>query len=391
MTIKQAEHNKPRIRTLDSLRGFAALSVVFGHLLEGRFPATWLNVPFFNILTYGHGAVIFFFVLSGYVLVHQYGSNPSYTYGKFIVQRVIRIYVPYFAALLLALVLFLLCEHNHYEQAWLSKVWPIPLTPKLFVEHVLLIGNFDTDALLAPMWSLVHEMRVSFLFPLLLFILRLKPLKAFIGGVLLFCVAFGSIALHIDEPLGYYNAYTYTLYYLVVFLAGGAVAIYQQPMVARYNKLTPVYKVLIVVAALLLYNYANIIFPLFFTPAQMPLSLYHYGTSITEDAIITLTSCIFIIAAISVAGKKSIIEQKLPVFLGKISFSLYLVHTPVAAFIYYSLYGKMATALIIAICFIAAIVVAVLFNKYIEVTSMKFIKRVLLKEQKSKMNLSQPL
>lgn len=379
---KEKMQDKPRIRTLDSLRGLAALTVVFCHFADKMFPPDLLSLPFFNIVRYGHGAVIFFFVLSGYVLIYQYASDPLYTYRRFLTQRIIRIYVPYLAALLLALLLFSLCDHTHYQKAWISQMWPIPLSAKLFVDHIWLIGNFDTDALLPPMWSLVHEMRVSLLFPLLLFLLKLKPGKALIGGGILFIIGVVTTGLHFNESLGYYNAYTYTIYYLVIFLAGGAVATYQQTLIAGYAKLSTFFKVAFMIIALLLYNYADIVFTALFTdPTQMHPVIYACGKSITEDGLITFASCYFIIVAISVAGKQTFLERKIPLLLGKISYSLYLVHTSVGGFIYYTLYGKMPVVTIIIICFIASFIVAYLFNIYVEGPSMKAAKGLIAKKK----------
>ena len=379
---KDKKLDKPRIRTLDSLRGLAALSVVFCHFTDKMFSPALLSMPFFNIVRYGHGAVMFFFVLSGYVLVYQYASNPSYTFRRFLTQRIVRIYVPYIVALLLALLLFSLCKHTHYQKAWLSQMWPVPLSTRLFVDHILLIGNFETEALLPPMWSLVHEMRVSLLFPILLFLLRLKPGKALIGSGVLFLIGVVTTGLRFNESAGYYNAYTYTIYYLVVFLVGGAVATYQQTLLTGYAKLTAFFKGAFLIIALLLYNYADIIFSSIFTDAsKMHPVIYACGKSITEDGLITFASCYFIIAAISAAGKQTFLEKKLPLFLGKISYSLYLVHTSVGGFIYYTLYGKMPVVSIIIICFMASFIVAYLFNKYVEMPSMKVAKSLMAKKK----------
>jgi peptidoglycan/LPS O-acetylase OafA/YrhL len=61
----------PRLGPLDALRGFAALSVVFWHYGTGfgAMPLQNLLAPFYRS---GGYAVIFFFLLSGYVLSHAY-------------------------------------------------------------------------------------------------------------------------------------------------------------------------------------------------------------------------------------------------------------------------------------------------------------------------------
>jgi peptidoglycan/LPS O-acetylase OafA/YrhL len=107
-----------RLHTLDSLRGLAALAVVFGHCLRvfPEFgtrpypgPVSWAGFVLkrtpLAVLVDGHVAVLIFFVLSGLVLSlpFQQGRMPSY--GVFIGKRVARLYPPYLAAVVLGAVL----------------------------------------------------------------------------------------------------------------------------------------------------------------------------------------------------------------------------------------------------------------------------------------------
>ena len=93
---------------LDSLRGLAALAVVFWHLALVVFDAPdgspyWSGaelVKLFRIsplypLIAGPEAVIVFFILSGFVLSLPWIRNHKVLYVPFLVKRVCRIYVPY--------------------------------------------------------------------------------------------------------------------------------------------------------------------------------------------------------------------------------------------------------------------------------------------------------
>src|ERR1700738_3699896 len=109
--------NNKRIDILDSLRGLAALSVVFHHclLVFPIFLAAFYHNPNLNnnlvlILTYspihilwaGHEAVILFFVLSGFVLSLPFLNNNTISYHKYIVKRFCRIYIPYIIVLFIS-------------------------------------------------------------------------------------------------------------------------------------------------------------------------------------------------------------------------------------------------------------------------------------------------
>lgn len=62
-----------RIGELDSIRGLAALIVLFHHMYQDlnnntRFPPIIFRYSPLRVLTNGHASVIMFFILSGFVL-----------------------------------------------------------------------------------------------------------------------------------------------------------------------------------------------------------------------------------------------------------------------------------------------------------------------------------
>src|SRR5262249_15213309 len=80
-----------RITRLEACRGLAALVVVCGHIiiafeptisgvLPGTRTANSLVGTVFFILINGQAAVVFFFVLSGYVLTNRFFENPVSDY-----------------------------------------------------------------------------------------------------------------------------------------------------------------------------------------------------------------------------------------------------------------------------------------------------------------------
>src|SRR5215468_722575 len=99
-----------RFEELDSLRGLAAVTVVLNHhlnVLPSVFDKTayvsdqWLLAAIkhspLHILWAGHEAVVFFFVISGFVLALPYFKRDL-AYTPFIFKRVSRIYLPYIVA-----------------------------------------------------------------------------------------------------------------------------------------------------------------------------------------------------------------------------------------------------------------------------------------------------
>ena len=92
-----------RIKHIDALRGIAALSVVIHHLTG----ATGLSLS--TVTTVGHYGFIgveMFFVISGFILPYsmlktQYATQHFFT---FILKRILRIYPPYLVAILIGIV-----------------------------------------------------------------------------------------------------------------------------------------------------------------------------------------------------------------------------------------------------------------------------------------------
>ena len=75
------------LRPLTSLRFFAALMIVLVHAKD-YFSWPWLQLTPFAL---GHG-VSFFFVLSGFILTHVYTATPIASYWRFVVLRVGRLW-----------------------------------------------------------------------------------------------------------------------------------------------------------------------------------------------------------------------------------------------------------------------------------------------------------
>src|ERR1700719_1278320 len=95
--------NTQRIASLDSIRGLAALGVVLTHC-TGVYvdPPPWaIHLPLSLIFWSGHGFVLVFFALSGFVLFIPFKrGNAAYT--PYVEKRVARLYPPFVVAVLLS-------------------------------------------------------------------------------------------------------------------------------------------------------------------------------------------------------------------------------------------------------------------------------------------------
>ena len=116
-----------RIRSLDSLRGLAAVVVMANHYaltyasrLTPRRPPwsggawsdpiVWIDYTPLKILFCGDQAVLVFYVLSGFVLALTLRVRDDWSYGRFLTKRVFRIYPPFVAAISASAVLFAIAQ-----------------------------------------------------------------------------------------------------------------------------------------------------------------------------------------------------------------------------------------------------------------------------------------
>ena len=172
----EAPAPRPRLDYLDGLRGLAALYVVFGH--------TYMRLPHpvggvargidaaLGVFQYGHYAVNIFIVLSGFCLMLPVAGSAEGTLGGgvggFLRRRVRRILPPYYAALILSLLMLALDPRLTDVDG--SGVLPA-FTPGVLLSHLFLVHNLSPAWELkidTPMWSIATEWQIYFLFALLL-------------------------------------------------------------------------------------------------------------------------------------------------------------------------------------------------------------------------------
>ena len=164
-----------RLRSIDALRGIAALGVVFYHAIE-RGPQ-WLPHNLFDypvralqfISSYGYIGVFLFFVISGFCIHLQWakatatGVKPDIRFGPFWKRRLRRLYPPY----VIALALFLLVAFSYGE---------IKFTHFFFYDigmHLLMLHNLDPQTcytINGVFWTLAIEEQLYLAYFVLLFV-----------------------------------------------------------------------------------------------------------------------------------------------------------------------------------------------------------------------------
>jgi peptidoglycan/LPS O-acetylase OafA/YrhL len=92
-------------KSLNSLRFFAALLVLFHHSETMRAKYTLFNLNNISLFCNGHNAVLFFFVLSGflitYLLLKEDNKNKTISVKMFYFKRILRIWPLYFLLIIM--------------------------------------------------------------------------------------------------------------------------------------------------------------------------------------------------------------------------------------------------------------------------------------------------
>jgi peptidoglycan/LPS O-acetylase OafA/YrhL len=157
-----------QVQGLDGLRGLAALYVVLFHCWLYTFPGypDSSAPPWLDGLMFGRLAVVFFLVLSGFSLAisparHGWGSGGV---GQFLRRRAWRILPPYWAALVMSLIIsWFVVPASHFGP---------PTGSSILVYGLLAQDMFTAPTPNGAFWSIGVEAELYLLFPLLLFVRR---------------------------------------------------------------------------------------------------------------------------------------------------------------------------------------------------------------------------
>lgn len=292
-----------RYAALDTWRFIAALGVVAYHYENHLSPLATHPSQIFE--AFGH-FVDFFFVLSGFVLMHTYGARVSSlaAYRDFMQKRLARVY-PFHA--LITLIFGAVAIYVAIAGIRLRD--PATMSPSLILPHMLLIhawGPFPQPGLNFPSWSISAELFVYLLFPLFAWITVRFRAFATLGLALAFAAVLEFVRLRSGMRTFAEATWDYGILRAVpTFLAGMAM---QQIVVNLPRvRLSWIWAHGLMIAILgLLYMQASIYI-----------------------ILVAFVAAVGVIAATERGGATSMLQNPFCVRLGDASYGVYLLHTMV--------------------------------------------------------------
>lgn len=385
-------NNKTRIEYLDSIRGLAAMIVLFGHLKGAFYPAfsselgrqplliTIIDATPLSIFYNGFFAVSMFCLLSGYVISYQYFSQRDSNYiadnisyiASNIFRRYFRLTIPVFFS---CLITYLLLKTNLFfnikaSQLSQSKYLSIMFncnanffnmikftvyneyftnTPELcdcynnvlWVMSSLLLGAFGIYFFLAMFGRRSRRFRLI-LYTALIVLFHRSLYFAFVLGMILCDLDLNNVLQKISKTALF-----------IILLIG----IY----FSSYKNYSSFYSILNI-------NIINNHFSAFF------LQFFYY--------IISAFLSVFVVSRSTFL--KNVLLTKIPIYLGKISFSIYLLHFIVigslSSYIYIWFRNDLTLSynwsffITSAITILLTIILSHIFYNYIEARSRKWSK-----------------
>lgn len=330
-TARSREHAHALRHDIQWLRGLSVLAVLFYHADKALLPGGYLGVDVF-------------FVLSGFLITRNIFPDierGTFSYGNFIARRFRRLLPACYAMLAFSTALSALL----LTRADLFEVLKLTAGTLSFSANVVLwqqAGYFDTSSALKPLlhtWSLSLEEQYYLALPLLLwFGARRRPVALLVTALLASLIA--CLALLPHKPGATFFLLPFRAWEL---LAGSVCAVlslkHRLPAISGTIKFTAL---------------ATLIATLAFPPAAP-----HPGAG---ALIVVAATAVLMLGAIDFGTSAPI---RAMVFLGDISYSLYLFHWPLFA-VANQVYAEAVPIPVTALLCAAALILSTLSWRFIE-------------------------
>lgn len=292
--------------TIDTYRFLSALGVCISH---------WYHyIPFINQTKLGFAGVDFFFLISGFLIsiqlfklkekIKQDRLSTTDALKNFYIKRFFRIVPSYYLITILATIF----NDNEIREAFIYNI--------SFTSNYYFISTQKWSAIFSHFWSLSVEMHFYFFWPILFLLIRVKYLNYI--SVLFILISILYRYYTFTNSFDYFDVYINSVSCMDLFMFGFLLAYFyysqKKWLIELLNNKT--FKVFVLSGFVLTFISISLIKEspvytwVFFRSIWGILGILLIGISLSEPK----------------GFSKLILENKIIIFLGKLSYSIYLVH-----------------------------------------------------------------
>ena len=323
---------------IDGLRAIAIISVLLFHMEIGWFSGGYVGVDVF-------------FVISGYLITRNIVNdiwNESFYFVNFYYRRARRLLPAYLFTVLIASICgYFLLTPKHFARLGGSVIFSAFSLSNVFFWKES--GYFDTSAAFKPLlhfWSLSVEEQFYLVWPalLVLFCLKRNQKKLFFWILIIFA----SSLFFAEYLLKNYSdsVFFLTPFRMYEFCVGGVCLLISKIKIKNWHK-----ELLLSVGLLMIF---------------LPVSLY--DKEVKFPGMMAMLPCLgagFVLLSTDSKLVGKILRNNILVYIGLISYSLYLIHWPILVYYKYWKFEPLSN-LEKVLLFVISIFVASLMRQYIE-------------------------
>lgn len=314
---------RSRYNYVEGLRALACLTVVLNHAVAEAFPVLYrVEIPpMLSLLqlwfAFGHHAVTAFIVVSGFCLGLPLAAGDfakPVAFGQFMARRIARIVPPYYAALVISI---LVCFTMFKYPAGMHFDFSAHPRPSDIAAHFLLIQNvFGTGQINYSLWSIATELQIYMLFPVLVALIRKR--HGWIAAATIAAAAYGISYLVRDSRLD--RAAIHFIGAFIFGMAASWVTKSEHPVAQRLRMFAGwPFVCLLGLGGIVVWT------------KILPFDQYQ-AFQLPQDAVVMVAISSLLIACANVKSAfRTVLEFKPLVWIGERSYSLYLLHVPIQA------------------------------------------------------------
>lgn len=321
---------------LTAIRGLACLIVIVAHILA--------SVPSIGINVSGCGkiGVWLFFILSAFLLTIQWLNKKDIKIKeviKFYIKRFFRIFPCYIVILLVALFI------NYIPDV------------KTLIKHIFLLEG------MGHFWTIPVEFVFYLIIPIIMFIVfKIRNEKLSMGFLIVLCIVTAIISPYTQSIENSINI----RWYLPVFIIGMITSIIYRKLEQKKREPKLFFDIVVLIVLIIMIisvpYFRNLLFKI--PPDSYLQNKYIFFGIGWSIIILAIQNSKYIINVLN--------KAKIFIYIGKISFPLYLVH-----YIILSKISVEANILVkFVLVFLISFIISIIMNKLIELPMIKFAKQI---------------